>query len=217
MDPYVPPKPDVPCAEHKDRPATAYCSICFRPMCDDCCDLTAPEPCCRRCSVEDILSQMRKDWTGREERKRHVAGTPAGTDETQALRWRRFGLAAVAIISLLLMVTTFPASTLRGHQMYALNLPTEGGPGLNGCLREMWNVRGAIEAHLARSGTVPHTLSDIVSTTAAICPASNKRYVYERQDAVQYVLDCPAPEIHRVSGIRVRSGSAPVILDTSAR
>jgi len=212
MEPHAQPSPDVRCAEHKERPATAYCGVCYRPMCSDCRDFTAPEPCCRRCAVEEILTEVRQEWAAKKEKRQHVT-SPAGAGERQSLLWRRIGLVAVALLSLMLMVTTFPASALRGRQTYAIALPAEGGPGLNGCLREMWTVRGVLEAHLARHGSVPTRLSDAVSVTHIVCPASRKEYVYTRQDAVHYVLYCPAPEIHGVSGIRVSSGSAPTILD----
>jgi hypothetical protein len=216
MEPYAQPSPDTRCAEHTDRPATAYCSVCYRPMCSDCRDFTAPEPCCRRCSVDEILTEVRQEWEARKEKRQHHAVT-TGTTESQAAFWRRFGLVAVAIISLMLMVTTFPAAALRGRQVYAINLPAEGGPSLNGCLREMWTIRGALEAHLARHGAVPHSLSEVITGPRPVCPASRSEYVYKRQDAVNYLLYCPNPQRHGVGGIRVVSGSAPVIVDTPTR
>lgn len=200
------------CAEHRGRQAVVYCSACFRPICNECRDVSACEPRCRECSVKEILTEVREEWAARDEARTHDPAEKEGWTD-QARFWRRFVLTAVTVLLGMLVLTTFPASAIRGRTMYAVNLPAEGAPGLNGCLREMWGIRGKLELYLARRGTLPYSLSEVYDVQVPVCPVTGAHYSYVRIDEVRYVLRCPNPQEHEVGSIRVYSGSAPTILD----
>jgi hypothetical protein len=200
------------CAEHPGRQALAYCGACFRPICGECRDASSTEPRCRECSIKEILTEVREDWATRDE-KRAQGPLEEESWTGQPQFWRRFVLTAITVLLGMLVLTTFPASAIRGRTLYAVNLPAEGTPGLNGCLREMWDIRGELELYLGRHGAVPHSLAEVYNTGIPVCPVSEEQYSYVRIDNVRYVLRCPQPQDHEVGAIRVYSGSAPTILE----
>ena len=210
-DSSIPP-PGTECTEHRGRPATAYCAACYRPMCEECRDSSAPEPRCRRCSLSEILTEVEAQW---EQKAKRQAGVPEDDESTERQKrlLHRVVLGAVALVVAALMMTSLSDTYLRGHPVYAVNLPIEGGPGLNGCLRELWETRSALEQYMMRHKQYPHTLADATGGKTPRCPACDQPYRYKRIDGQHYLLLCPEPGRHHVSGVRVNSGSAPTILD----
>jgi len=181
-------------------------------MCEECHDSSSPELRCRRCSLSEILTEVETQWEQKAKRQTGVEGEGESAEHQKHVM-RRIMLGAVALVVATLMATSLSDTYLHGHPMYAVNLPTGGGPGLNGCLREMWEIRGLLEQHMVRHGTYPHTLAEAINGRTPHCPACGQPYQYKRLDGWHYLLLCPEPERHNVKGVRVNSGSAPTILD----
>lgn len=212
MSSSLTPPPGTECTEHRGRAATAYCGACYRPMCEECRDASSLEPRCRQCSLSEILTEVKVQW---EKKAKRRAGAPEEDEsaEGQKLLLRRVVLGAVTLVVAVLMMTTVSDTYLRGQPLYAVNLPVDGGPGLNGCLRELWEMRGQLEEYAARHGTYPYTLAEAMGGKTPCCPACGQPYRYKRIDGQHYLLLCPEPGRHHVSGVRVNSGTAPTILD----
>jgi len=206
------PPPGTECPEHRGRAATGYCGACYRPMCDECRDSSSPEPRCRQCSLREILTEVETQW---EEKAKRNAGVPAEDENSERQKHflHRVVLGAVTLVVAALMMTSLSDTCFRGRPVYAVNLPLDGGPGLNGCLRELWEIRSALEQYMARHGQYPHTLAEATGGKTPHCPACGQPYRYKRIDGQHYLLLCPDPGRHHVGGVRVNSGSAPTIVD----
>ena len=201
------PQPGTRCALHPGRPATTFCTACYRPICEECRDLTAPEPRCTGCSVAEIVAEAQDEQAAKEARKAAPAPNPNRKE------WSRYALVAALVVLGLLVIGTFPGQYIKGRTLYAHNRPAVRSPGLNGCLRELWRVRKALDRHLARHGHVPASLHELFDGRTPRCPSCGEPYIYQRQDATHYTVRCPRADVHLVGGVRINSGSAPAILD----
>jgi hypothetical protein len=204
----IPPAPGegTKCAAHPTRPATVFCGACYRPICEECRDLTALEPRCTRCSMAQIVADVRQEQAAKRARR-----GVAPSSETRI--FSRYAVAATLVMLCLGVIGTFPDHYIEGRSLYASNRPFTRSPGLNGCLRELWRIRKKLDEHVARGGRLPASLNGLLDGRTPYCPSCGQPYLYRRLDATHYIVLCPQPELHLVGEVHVDSGSAPTILD----
>ncbi len=184
--------------------------MCYRPICDECREPTSAEPRCRRCFVIEILTELKEERAARAARKK--GARPDDGDLFGSKARARTVVALIAALLVFQVIAMLPSLHLKGRTLYALDRPSREAPGLNGCLRRLWQIRRALDQHLVRHGRVPLTLAEVFDGTTPRCPTCRQPYRYERIDATHYMVRCPHPEEHLVDSVHVNSGSAPTIL-----
>lgn len=178
------------CAYHPDKNATAWCSQCKKPLCDQCAIPGGDRSSiCSRCVALQAAQEAVEGIDTRRDEKERKTRTHEARRKWKSMLWMGSQW-SVLVICLCIMAFQIPNLILVfkekkpiRHGTYRTNDQTDQ------CIRNLWHI-----VKMLQEGKLPG--KDI------LCPASNKPYVVMKTKE-DVVVRSPNPELYGFKEIRV--------------
>ena len=197
-----------------DAAAIGTCHACGRAVCGACVSRRDGDVfTCRQCAYSGVLESVARDT----ERRRASAERVAASAAEPPRRGR--GLAAWAVaaaVVVLLGAWTVSALLWTYEEPSPRSSGAVNAEGLDACVQGLWDVREAMDVHLAAHGGPPDRLAQLADAPAS-CPGCGGAWRYTR-DGSAYEVACPAPGRHgRAAVLLDHTTGAPQVVENRGR